>query len=216
MKSWLLLLLFCAVAHAGDLRLVGTNLYDFTFADTRSVHHIRGKVSKIFPKSIEISVPNGIAYQRYMFGDPTGLISPSDMLGMKAGNADAIQRGVAVANLLNSTDYYSNYFNPPPITQAQYYSLDSEMRKNYKQVVIYTKIYLLNFPHTPIEGQVVDCPAVATKDRGFYDCGMPFYGDTNQFTYTYVVMQNRIVVRTNFVAAVSTSVTNISAAVTNR
>jgi uncharacterized protein YndB with AHSA1/START domain len=108
MKSWFLLLLFCISAHANDFRLVGTNLYDFTFADANSGYRVCGKVSKVYPKSVEVTIQYGIAYQRYMFGDPAGLISPSDMSGMKAGDPDAIERGVAVANMLNSSDYAPN------------------------------------------------------------------------------------------------------------
>lgn len=151
-----------------------------------------------------------------MFGDPTGLISPSDMSGMKTGDPDAIERGVAVANILNSSDYYSNYFNPPPITEAQYYALDPEMQKNYKQVVVYAKVYVLNYSRPVAEGEVIDCAVVPTKYRGFYDCGISFFGDTNQFAYMYVPMRNRMVVRTNFNAVVLTMATNISTSATNR
>jgi hypothetical protein len=210
-----LLLQFHVLAYAGDFRLVGTNLYDFTLA-SKSIYRARGTISKIYPKSIEVTVPAGIGYQRYLFGDPTGLISPSDMLGMKADNVYSIERGAAVANMINSTDYYSNYFNPPPITEDQYNSLDSQMKKNYKQVLLYTKIYLLNYPCSVIKGQVIDCPAVPTKYIAFYDCGIPFIGDTNQFAHIYVVMQNRIVVRTNSAVLVPTSATNIFNAITNR
>ena len=216
MKSWFLSLLFCISAQANDLRLVGTNLYDLTFADAKSGYRVHGTVSKVYPQSVEVTIPYGIAYQRYMFGDPTGLISPSDMLGMKADDLDAIQRGVAVADMLNSTDYYSNYFNPPPITTAQYFSLDPEMRKNYKQVIVYAKVYILNYQQTVAKGDVINCAVVPTKYRGFYDCGIPFSGDTNQFVYTYAVVRNRIVVRTNFNAGLSTSSTNISITATNR
>lgn len=202
------MLLLTLSAQASDLRIVGTNLYDFSGVDEKSSFRIRGKVVKLFPKSAEISVPNGVGYQRYLFAAPSGLIRPNDLLGMKADKTESVQRGVAAVAAMDRSGAYSNYFNPPPITQAQYYTLDAEMRKNYKPVQLYRSVYLLNYPSAFVEGQEVNCAAVPDKNRGFFDCGSPFIGNTNDYRLTYVVTQRRIQVRTNALA--NTSSTNLA------
>jgi hypothetical protein len=52
--SVLFLILSLLATRAADLRLVSTNLYDFS--DAGQIYHLRGEVSKIYPQSIGVSI----------------------------------------------------------------------------------------------------------------------------------------------------------------
>lgn len=129
----LILLLICASVRANDLRLIGTNLYDFTYADY-SVYGIHGQVTKIYPKSVEISF---------------------------------------------------SVMQHDPGDGSQFWGRSS--------------IYLLDYPQRPFHGlflgQEIDCLAIPTKDKGFYDHGIPFTGDFKQFKSNYMVLRDKIILK---------------------
>ncbi|MGD0251924.1 MAG: hypothetical protein ABSC01_04445 [Verrucomicrobiota bacterium] len=132
MRNFLILFLLCASVRANDLRLIGTNLYDFTYASQKSIYRINGQVTKIFPNSAEISFS-------ILQSDPR-----------------------------DGHEFWGS-----------------------------AQIYLLNYPQRPYHrlflGQEIDCVAIPTKDKGFYDYGIPFTGDFKQFQSNYVVLQNTII-----------------------
>ena len=216
-KLLLLLLLFCASVQANDFRLVGTNLYDFSSAGANSRFHIRGTVSKMYPQSIEVHTFYQL-YERYVFPAPgasalaMSLLGPQDVLSMKAGNMDAIGRGVAVAQIINALPHEKP--SAPPITPQQYYSLDATAKNDYRAITICVTNYLLHCANLKV-GNIVDGFAIPTKDKGFYDCGIPFTGDANKFEIIYRVLPNRIVEATNLSFALLGSSTNVSLNATN-
>ena len=217
MKSVLLILLLCGSVEAGDFRLVGTNLYDFSGAGPNSCYRVRGRISKVYPQSTEISTAH-LYYQRYVFPAPAAsalamsILGPNDVLAMKAGDPQAIERGVTVARAINVLPHEA-----PPlvfITPDQYSYLDTAMKNNFRPVTVWATNYLLHYSN-PHLGKGVDCLAIPTKYRGFYDCGIPFEGDTNRFKIIFRVMPNRIVARTNLSSVFFTASTNISRTVVN-
>ena len=217
MKPLLLLLLFCASVQANDFRLIGTNLYDFSSPGANSRFRIRGMVSKIYPQSIEIHTFYRL-YERYVFPAPAAsalalnLLGPQDVLSMKAGNMDAIDRGVAVAQMINDLPHEKS--SAPPITPQQYFSLDATAKNDYRAITLCVTNYLLHCANLNV-GDIVDGFAISTKDKGFYDCGIPFTGDTNQFKVIYRVLPNRIIATTNLSFEISTFSTNTSLNATN-
>ena len=217
MKPLPLLLLLCASVQASDLRMIGTNLYDFSSAGINSCYRIRAKVSKIYPQSTEIITPY-LFYERYVFPAPgasalaSSLLGSSDLMAMKAGNQDAIQRGVAVARMINELPHKTP--SSPPITLHQYSALDPAMKNNYREITIYATNYLLHCSNSKV-GSIVDCFAVPTKYRGFYDCGIPFTGEPNEFKIIYRVLLNGIIAVTNLPFTPSALSTNIFHTVTN-
>ena len=173
-RKFFILLLLANSASAADLRLVDTNLYDFSGAG--SIYHVCGTVSKIYPQSIEIKIfgfrlVDGQIAIRLMNDDPESMRTALAAYAIGINEAN----GIRTTRLLNQTEYRAlspelqQYFEPASIT-----------------------MFLLNSPATEV-GQVIDAVAVPTPNKGFYDCGKTFTGDTNQFRKMYYVLQDRIV-----------------------
>ena len=197
----MLLISICCVAciRADDLRLVGTNLFDFSDAGANSRFHVLGTVAKIYPQSVELHSFYSY-YERYVFSVPgasslaMSLLGPKNVLAMKAGDMDATSRGVAVADMINSLPYQKP--SAPLITPEQYNFLDSNTKNDYRQLAVCVTNYLLNSSNLKV-GMVINGFAIPTRNNGFYDCGFPFSGDTNKFRIIYKIKQNRVVTTTN-------------------
>ena len=82
--------------------------------------------------------------------------------------------------------------------------MSPEIRQYFELEAQYATVFLLNPPATEV-GHAIDAVAVPTKNKGFYDCGKPFAGDTNQFQVIYRVLQNRIVAEKTSAATNSVS-----------
>jgi hypothetical protein len=161
-KNFLCLLcLFMAVPlFATDLRLVGTNLYDFATADAKSGYRVQGTLSKIYPQSIEVTIQCGIGYQRFKFGtDSLYAISDADKIYL-SHLPEAEQQEVV-------DEIYSNYFNPPPISDSQYAALGSTMKQNYKPVALYSEVFLLNYSSLATIGNTWIAPSSPRKIKAF-------------------------------------------------
>ena len=196
-----MLLLYSASVRANDLRLIGTNLYDFTLAGDKCVYRIRGQVSQVFTKAVQVGIPTGVEYER---------VQSPPISSAQMDSSDMLQALVAMKM---STD---DKGNSRTISVGQYFSLNSAMRQHFTSVTKYATVYVLNYPKSVNVGQPFDYIAIPTKDKGYYDCGITFTGGTNQFSTIRVVFQDRIIIRTNLTASVSTQATNISAVITNK
>jgi hypothetical protein len=182
-------LIFPLSVLGNDLRLVGTNLYDFTHAGP--AFHVRGFVAHYYARSTEILVASG----RYKIAPPVDPLTDDRSARILEGRD--FDEFMGVYHLTRNG----------VITEQQFRNLDYAHQRHFTP--IFSSVFLLNYP-TPgspaptekIDSKVrhateVDCIAVATSAKGYYDCGSPFHGDTNQFALTYVITQNRIVIRTN-------------------
>lgn len=178
MKTLLLALLLAIQASAQNtnlsLRLVGTNLYDFSKAGP--AFHIIGPVTKVYPQSIEITI---LAAEGYSLRDhspiPGSMMDSSDLLLTLAAfrmgtNPDGSRR------LLSS---------------GAYFGLSPAMRLMFEPATKYKKFYLLNARFGKV-GQTLNATAVPTINPGFFDCGIPFTGDTNGFKYIYRMVNDKI------------------------
>ncbi|HEX3856856.1 MAG TPA: hypothetical protein VHY30_06135 [Verrucomicrobiae bacterium] len=180
MKSLLLLLLFSATAQASDLRLVGTNLYDFTlavphFGGSVYLFNKNGYISKIFSQSLEITI-----IQKYVrFRD--------------------VPESVPI-------EFRSHIILSQTMSCEAYEMLTMEEQDCYRPVK--SVIYLLHPPYSEnmdlaemqVGQSVFDLGglvAVPTDKKYIYDCGIRFNGDTSQFSIIYVVLPDRIIIRTN-------------------
>jgi hypothetical protein len=169
----------CFDAQALDqsyLRQVGTNLYDFSplvLAPNQESYRVVGQVTKIFPQSIQVTrhikQVVGITFQYR--GPSAGKLSratTSDMLKML---------------------YASSVASGGEMSLGKYLSMGPEERQNFipvQKVEEKTEIfYLLNYPSDVVLGSQIDCFAVPTSSRGFWDFGKPFSGDVSQFKTVY-------------------------------
>ena len=190
MKPLLLLLLFLATVQASDLRLVGTNLYDFTLAvphrgGSLYLFNKNGYVSKIFSQSLEITIVQ--KYERFR----------------------DVPKSVP-------NEFRSNIILSQTISSQVYEMLTTEEQDCYKPVKLV--FYLLHPPyseHMDLAAVKIGQPvfnlgglvAVPTDKQYIYDCGIRFNGDTSQFPIIYVVLPDRIIIGTNSVG----NKTNIAA-----
>jgi hypothetical protein len=179
MKTLLLALLLAIQADAQNtnlnLRLVGTNLFDFSKAGPS--FHIIGNVTQIYPKSVEISIMVGQGYRLKSHSPiPAELMDTSDMLVALA----AVRMG--------------SYDNGSPrlISAGQYFSMSVEMRMMFEPFTEYRKYYLLNAKFAQV-GQTLNATVVPTAAAGFYDCGSQFTGDTNDFKFFYRLVGDKII-----------------------
>ena len=173
--------------------MVGTNLYDFTYAGP--VFHVRGILAHYYPQSTELQIPTGL----YQIGPP---IDPRTDERIAYGLEGFDLQLFVAAYQIKSTTGQAGL-----LTEQEFWARDASIRKFYQPV--YTSVFLLNYP-TPgsppatekIESKVrhstaIDQVAVATINKGFFDCGKPYTGDPKAFSITYVLLQNRIGIRTN-------------------
>jgi hypothetical protein len=167
-------------------------------------------IAHYYPKSTEVLVNT----HQYRIGPPVDPLTDERIAFMLQG--EDLQR-FAAANRLTAKGV---------ISEKAFLVLNSDTQKFFTPV--YSSIYLLNYP-TPglpaatekVESKVrhsrpIDCLVVPTANKGFYDCGTPFTGHTNQFRIVYVILNNRIVIRTNSMAIVPAPATNTSVIVTHQ
>jgi hypothetical protein len=185
----LLVCLFALTVHASDLRLVGTNLFDFSGAG-HGIYYLGGfHIVKTFSQSIQIRQTR--VFQKFI----------PDMARLY---------GDYSADLARATDYWEpNYYgkmeNPyhdkiyenwkimsriatsPNLTAstAEYYGIPG----NEVQIVTNITLHVLNHPG----GSNVDYCAVPTATPGFWDHGIPFTGTVEEYKYIYHVLPDYIV-----------------------
>lgn len=172
------LIFFCAasiVIGQSDWRLIGTNLCDFSplVSATGDVpYRFQGKVSHIYPESIRVTrvVGVGFAYVQPSW-ETIQNASPGDMLNQLSA-AHFAERGVDIGDIM---------------------AMSPEVRQNLQPVKKTADFYLLNYPFEVHVGSSIDCFALPTATKGFWDYGQPFSGDISQFKIIYHVRPTGIV-----------------------
>jgi hypothetical protein len=157
MKAILLMVAILLGAETGaraqtDLRLVGTNLYDFTYAGPAfllgSNPDYPMQIVKRYPQSIQVEIHT--------------------------------EMEVFIPNI----GYWNDPSDGPTGIKQVDYALSGGQRQaegTWDSYIQTNTIYIL---HPPAK---LPCLAVPIKPAGFWDCGEPFTGDTNQFKYIYRV-----------------------------
>ena len=180
-------------------RLIGTNLYDFSFAGPASRYRMRGEATRLYPQSVELSIRTGTSLQ---FDNS----SPAAADALKYGGPEEQLRLMAAMRMGQD-----DKGNTRPISGGQYMTMSPAMRQYFTVVTNYAKVYLLNPPTCEL-GQVVDCVAVPTANKGYFDCGKLFTGNTNDFTVIYRIKNDRISID-RISPAVNTNTANRSEAI---
>jgi hypothetical protein len=158
-----------------SLRLIGTNLFDMSQAGP--AFHIIGEVTKIYPQSVEVSIPVAQGFRLKADAGAGALYEGSgEMLrtlyGLQAGtNPDGSLRLISAGQLL---------------------AMSPELRAMYEPATEYNKYYLLNAKFAQV-GQTLNATVVPTINPGFYDCGVQFTGDTNDFKLIYRLVGDQII-----------------------
>lgn len=156
------------------LRLIGTNLFDISKAGPK--FNIVGKVTKIYPQSVEVAVENGSGYRLMARCPiPLALMDSSDML-----------LALAAVKMGSNPDG-----SPRLISSGAYAALSPQMRMMFEPCTEYRKLYLLNARFATV-GQMLNVTAVATVNAGFYDCGRQFTGDAKDFKVIFRLVGDRI------------------------
>jgi hypothetical protein len=180
MKNLWLLFFLCFVSPAifaqSDLRLFGTNLFDFSPLTSASVnvpYHIQGKVSHIYSSSIRITCDVGVGF---VYSPPSwGEIqnsTPGDLLSQLYVQQRAEKGDIGVGEMLSMGPNARQYLKPVEKT------LD---------------FYLLNYPFETQVGASVDCLALPTTTKNLWDYGKPFSGDLSKFKVIYRVQPTGII-----------------------
>lgn len=149
-------LLSCAAsAQIANLRMVGTNLYDFTHAGNAFIvggsEDRPARIVKRYPKSAKVEIYADMAEwlpNPYWDGGPLN------------------QFYIRETFRIHDSAYAAAAGRPAKAGSWVFYTSTNT-------------IYILNPPPS------LPCMAVPTSTPGFYDCGVPFHGDSSQFRYIY-------------------------------
>jgi hypothetical protein len=165
MKSIFAFLFLCRTAfaqfeHPNDFRMIGTNVYDFTYAGSPahpSGYLLSGTITRIYPKSVEVSIPSGTVFipdvdsiRKSMFEDGPG------------GQLQALS---------------ALRLGQRPMALGEFMALSPEMRANFKEVETYKQVYILDLSkdvqdHNLTVGANIQTLAVPTTIPDFWDHGI--------------------------------------------
>lgn len=176
---------------AQDLRLVGTNLFDFSKAG-HGIYYLGGfQIKKTYPKSIQVQRTR--VYQKFV----------PDMSRLSKDLSSDLESSLA----FGQPNYYGKWENPysdlinkkwqiqsriassPNLTKAK----ADEFGIPGQDVQITTNItlYILNHPG----GSPIDYCAVPTSIPNFWDHGVSFNGDVGQYECVYHVLPDQIILK---------------------
>jgi hypothetical protein len=197
----------CSFGQIGqrDLRIFGTNLYDFSRAygikylilneyPTYGIYNVNGTVVQTNRDYIIVKMFAGLKFKLNSGGAyvPNGepVSSPNYDEETRAiqtvqKKAYQIAQGIAAlppAEQLNEYNRYSDPFSRGYIVQG---FLDPDP--------IYVNIHLLNYPIRLGVGSGINCYAIPVSNQGVWDYGKPFTGDSKEFSKIYHVLSDRIV-----------------------
>ena len=149
---------FAFNANAGELRVIGTNLVDFSTATP-----ITGQVVKIYPQAITLKLTNGFHY-RAIYPDWA-----KQEISRPMGSADLYQ----LQQIQNYHAWAARIATFPPADQIKAYNdLASSPVADFLQpepTIIY--IQLLHPPPATIDQQI-SFLAIPLKKTGYWDCGI--------------------------------------------
>ena len=195
----------CGQIGQRDLRIVGTNLYDFSRVygikylilneyPTYGIYNVNGTVVqtnrdyiivKMFAclrfklNSVGTYVPNNEPLSSPNYDEETRAI---ETVQFKAHQIAAGIAALPPAEQLKEYNRYSDPFSRGNIVQG---FLDPEPT--------YVNIRLLNYP-VPLEvGSKINCYAIPVSNQGVWDYGKPFTGDPKKFPKIYHVLSDDIV-----------------------
>ena len=171
MKTITLLCLLSISSVAQDLRLIGTNLFDFSRAGHGS-YYLGGdliRIVKLYPQAAQVEIKH---VSMEFIPDPQPIPDPGDPADMLHALAQFKMRQSIPRNL------------SPGAAWALGISGHEE------QVVTTTTIYVINHPTNL--GYKIDYCAVPTTTPGFWDHGIPFIGNPLRYKYIYRVLPDRI------------------------
>jgi TPR repeat protein len=163
------------VCKSPNLRLFGTNLFDFSpvvSATGGAPYRFQGKVSYIYPESIRVTrlIGTEIVYTQPTLQEIVNS-PPGDMV-KRLYAAGVAQHGASLGQIM---------------------SMSPDVRQNFQAVEKTSEFYLLNYPFAIQVGSSIDCLALPTTTKGFWDYGKPFSGDTSEFKIIYRVRPTGIV-----------------------
>lgn len=173
--NWPLLLVCFSCSAQTDLRIVGTNLYDFTKAGPS--FHLGGnsmQIIKTYPQSVKIEIKN--VHTEFVPELPT-YQSPFGASTFNFGSSSGFLDSYAKTRIVSEHK----------LSAGEAFSMG--ISGHDELFVTKTIIYLLH----PPAGYNLDCYAIPTKSAGFWDCGEPFSGDQYGFKYIYRVLSDKIV-----------------------
>lgn len=157
-----------------SLRLIGTNLFDVSRAGPR--FHVAGQVTAVYPQSMEVSLLTG---EGFHIRTNLPAMNPGDTQGwLLLGAAERIG--------LNPDGTFKL------ISLGQYLTMSPNMQMLFEPAREYQRFYLIHAQYGS-PGDTVSATAVPTTAYGFYDCGIQFTGDTNDFEYIYYLQGDQTV-----------------------
>ena len=195
LRFYLLILFLPQFIRAQDLRMIGTNLYDFSKAAP-----IIAVVSRIYPQSITIKTP-GQTY--YKFASPDWAMQ---------WNPGRQPKGWGIYRVMTDTEktYEANQLaalqqimplvaqaraiaNLPVDQQAGAFHRAGPAVQEFLHPTTPTLCFQVLHPPITAVGQTISLSAVALSTPGFLDHGTPYMGDLSQFKHIYRVLPGRII-----------------------
>lgn len=175
--KWLLFLLSSLSVAASDFRLVGTNLFDFSSMTSDPAFHVSGRVIWVYPQSIEVAIQVGNSHKHMGVSDFVEFPGPPEP-PPPVGDVILVEKWNDAAQIFDGFDYCLN----PDFRDIYLLHSATELAGSYSV------------------GSWIECTVVPTSHRDFYDCGIPFVGDTNSFSRIYFISHGHIFVRTNSIS----------------
>ena len=182
------------IMQAHDLRLIGTNLYDFSKAPP-----IIGEVTQVYPQSITVK-STGQTY--YKFASPAWAMkwNPAQhdqyaayrMMTHSAAAHEAEELAAAeeIMPLVNKAEAIANL---PANQQADAYNRASSSVQEFLHKATPIVYFQLLHPPSVTIGERIYFYAAPTKSPGFWDLGEPYTGDLAGFKYIFRVLPDQIV-----------------------
>jgi hypothetical protein len=188
MKTITLLCLLSFSSVAQDLRLIGTNLFDFSRAGHGIYYLGAFNIVKTFPQSIQIRqtrvLHKFVPDMAKLYGEFSSDLSRS--VDYWEPNYYGKWENPYLEKTKQNWEITSRIANSPNLTSstAEYFGILG------KEIQIATNItfYVLNHPG----GSRVDYCAVPTSTPGYWDHGIQFTGNQLDFKYIYRVLPDRI------------------------
>lgn len=173
----LLCLALSQTCLAQDLRIVGTNLFDFSRAANATnpgIYRLTGKVVQRFSEAIKIEITK------------SELVFVPEISRPYPGDPSSMMQTLAQIRLTTDQRGQPRRISP---AAAFMHGMDG----HYESATKTSVVFLLNFKYAEgaPDGSNIDCFAVPTKIAGYWDFGTPYSG-TNYFTTIYQVLPDRI------------------------
>lgn len=197
----------CSFGQIGqsDLRIIGTNLYDFSRAygikhlilndyPTYGIYNVNGTIVQTNRDYIIVKMFAGLKFKLNSGGAyvPNGepVSSPNydeETRAIQTAQRKAYQiaQGIAALPPAEQLKEYNRYSDP--------FSRGYMVQGFLDPVPTYVDIRLLNYPMPTRVGSRINCYAIPVSNQSVWDYGKPFTGDSKKFPQIYHVLFDRIV-----------------------